>query len=71
MILEVASGANRSMVLRIKLMPCTRAKVFGLPKRVENPAASTTKRSVDRVEEFIGMISGCAKTLRGCGTDPS
>ena len=32
-------------MLRIKLVPRTRAKVFGLPRRVEKPAASTTIRT--------------------------
>ena len=45
MIGEVPSGVRRRTVLRIKLVPRTRAKAFGLPRRVDKPAASTTIRT--------------------------
>jgi hypothetical protein len=38
--------------LRIKLVPRTRAKAFGLPRRVDKPAASTTIRT-----------SGCGEAI--------
>ena len=60
MIVEPASGASSSTVCRIKLIPSTRARAFGCPRRAENPAASTTRRRTGLVAEFVGIIRGMA-----------
>jgi hypothetical protein len=56
-IADAVSGVNSRTVLRIKESPRTRAKALGSPSRVENPAASTTIRSVGR-EANIAIMPG-------------
>jgi hypothetical protein len=68
--LDAASGANMRTVLRSKLTPRICAKGFGDPRRVENPAASTTIRSFGRVLEFIAMMV-LWQTPHGCSANRS
>jgi len=59
MMAALAKGASTRSVLSIRLLPRTRARAFGLPKRTEKPAASSTTRGAG------STTRGADSTTRG------
>ena len=57
MMAALAKGASTRSVLSIRLLPRTRARAFGLPKRTEKPAASSTTRGADSLMGFVDIMA--------------